>query len=107
MTTRDASTLIPNTATATEGPLTVSSSAVTLQSLISGGAWHAATDHVYVSVETDQVRISPEGGTPTSTKGHLISTGQAFWLTRGEADVAKVIRVTADAKLQVTQYKNR
>ena len=107
MTTRNILDLIPTPATTTEGPLTVSSTAITITSLISGAAWNAATDHVLVTVETDQLRIDPAGGTPTATKGHLHNPGAAFWLTRGEADAAKVIRVTTDAAIQVTQYRNR
>lgn len=107
MTTRNINDLLPNTAAVHQGPLTVGAAAATLLSLISGTAWNIATDVVVVSVETDQIRICPGGTTPTSTKGFLIDAGQMFTLTRQEADLAKVIRVTNDAALQVAEYKNR
>lgn len=97
--------LVPNTAAAHQGPLTVSSAAITLLSLISGNAWHIATNAVQMSVETDQIRICPDGTTPSATKGHLLNAGQVLWLSRAEADLAKVIRVTTDAKIQVSEFK--
>lgn len=105
MITRNFNNLVPLTSVATEGPLTVTNAAVTIASLIAGAAFAAQCNAVMVSVETDQIRLDPNGGAPTTTKGHLISPNQKFILSREEADVAKVIRVTTDAKIQVTQYR--
>jgi hypothetical protein len=41
--------------------LTVAASAVTLASLLSGGAFHAATHFVRVRVETAEIRVSTNG----------------------------------------------
>ena len=38
--------------------------------------------------------------------GIVITAGQLYELTRAEADVAQVIRVTTNATLQVAQYRN-
>ena len=97
--------LVPNTSAALQGPLAVSSAAITLLSLISGNAWHGQTNAVLLSVETDQIRICPDGTVPSATKGFLVNPGERAWLTRAEADMAKVIRVTGDAALQVSEYK--
>lgn len=97
--------LVPNTSAVHQGPLTVSSTAITLLSIISGGAFHVQTDAVLLAVETDQIRICADGTTPTATKGFLLNPGDRVWLTRHEADLAKVIRITTDAAIQVAQYK--
>jgi hypothetical protein len=97
---------VPNAAAAHQGPLTVSSSAVTLLSLLSGGALHAETRFVEITVETDDVRLTVQGTTPTSSLGRLLLVDSSRLLSRAEADLAKIIRVTTDAALQVTQYTN-
>ena len=97
---------IPNEAVAHEGPLTVSSTAITLLSLLSGGALHAETRFVEITVETDDIRLTVNGTTPTSTLGRAVLADSSRLLSRAEADKAKLIRMTADATLQVTQYKN-
>ena len=97
---------VPNAAAAHQGPLTVSSSAVTLLSLLSGGALHAETRFVEITVETDDVRLTVQGTTPTSALGRAVLADSSRLLTRAEADLAKLIRVTADATIQVTQYIN-
>ena len=97
---------VPNAAAAHQGPLTVSSSAVTLLSLLSGGALHAETRFVEITVETDDVRLTVQGTAPTSLLGRLMLVDSSRLLSRAEADLAKVIRVTTDAALQVTQYIN-
>lgn len=94
----------PNTAsTAAQQTATVGAAAATLTSLL-GTALHAQTDMVQIAVETDAVRICPTGTVPTSTLGTLVYPGQVFELTRAEADAARVIRVTANATLQVAQF---
>lgn len=107
MNTRSTTDLLPNIAVAHEGPLTVGAAAATLLSLIAGNVFHAQTDMVLVSVETDQLRITVNNTVPTATKGFLMEPGQMFWLTKSEAEVAQLIRVTTDAKIQVSQHKFR
>ena len=97
---------VPNAAAAHQGPLTVSSSAVTLLSLLSGGALHAETRFVEITVETDDVRLTVQGTAPTSSLGRLVLVDSSRLLSRAEADLAQVIRVTTNAALQVTQYTN-
>lgn len=97
---------VPNAAAAHQGPLTVSSSAVTLLSLLSGGALHAETRFVEIAVETDDVRLTVQGTAPTSSLGRLLLVDSSRLLSRAEADLAQVIRVTSNAALQVTQYTN-
>ena len=94
---------VPNAAAAHQGPLTVSSSAVTLLSLLSGGALHAETRFVEITVEDESAALF---SAPTSALGRLLLVDSSRLLSRAEADLAKVIRVTTDAALQVTQYTN-
>ena len=93
---------IPNTAAAQQ-TATVTSSASLLTALL-GTALHAATDLVQISVETDAIRLCPTGTVPTGSLGVSIPVGTVLELTRAEADVARVIRVTNNATLQVVQY---
>lgn len=97
---------VPNGAAAHQGPLTVSSSAVTLLSLLSGGALHAETRFVEITVETDDIRLTVQGTAPTSVLGRPVLADSSRLLSRAEADLAKLIRITADATIQVTQYIN-
>lgn len=96
---------IPNIETDHEGPLTVSSTAVTLKSLMSGAAIHANTQFVGVRVETAAIRMTVTGTTPTATKGIPYSSSDEILLSRAEAEMAQVIRSTgADGGVQVWQY---
>lgn len=98
---------LPNTAsTAAQQKATVGVAAATLLSLL-GTPLHAKTDMVQIAVETDAVRICPTGTVPTSTLGTLVYPGQVFELSRQEADVAQVIRVTTNATLQVAQFSRK
>lgn len=95
---------IPNSAAAHNGPLTVSSTAVTLLSLLSGGALHAATQFVEIAVETDDVRFTVQGTTPTATLGTQLLADCSRIFSRHEADKLQLIRVSTDAVIQVIQY---
>lgn len=96
----------PNGAAAHQGPLTVGNTAVTLLSLLSGGALHAETRFVEIAVETDDIRLTVNGTTPTTTLGRAVLADSSRLLSRAEADAAKLIRMNADATIQVTQYTN-
>lgn len=95
----------PNAEAVTQGPLTVGVAAATLLSLVTGNAFNARTTVVMLSVETDALRITLDGTAPTATKGHLLNPGKIVMLTRAEADAAKMIRVTTDSKIQVSEYR--
>lgn len=96
---------LPNAAAAQQ-TATVTSSASLLTALL-GTALHAATTMVQLAVETDAIRICPTGTVPTASLGALVYPGQIIELTRAEADLARVIRVTTNATVQVIQYVTR
>ena len=82
--------------------LTVSTSAVGLTAIPTGAmlAW--------VTVDTSPVRVWFTG-TPTSTAGHKLEVGDAFWIL-GSLASFKAIRDTtaaADATLRVSYWSNR
>jgi hypothetical protein len=60
---------------------------------------------VLCTLETDQIRFTLDGTTPTSAIGHLLEAGQNLTL-KNPADISNFrgIRVTTDASLKVT-YK--
>ena len=60
---------------------------------------------VLCTLETDQIRFTLDGTTPTSAIGHLLEAGQNLTI-KNPADIAnfQCIRVTTDASLKVT-YK--
>lgn len=79
--------------------LTVSSTALPLAAPPANGAANCAV----ITVETDQVRFWVDGSTPTASVGHLLNVGDELELRGGdELTKFRVIRVTADATLQVT-----
>lgn len=96
----------PNHAAAHQGPLTVGAAAVTLLSLLAGGALHADTRFVEISVEDDDLRLTVQGTTPTATLGRKVTEDSSRLMSRAEADACKLIRITTDAKIQVIQYTN-
>jgi hypothetical protein len=95
----------PNMGAAHEGPLTVGAAAATLESLLAGGAIHAQTQKVVVTIEAQPVRLTLNGTTPTATLGFNLIAGTVIELSRAEAEGAKFIRAGAtDATVQVAQY---
>mgnify|MGYP006895934471 CR=1 FL=1 len=85
---------------------TVGAAAITLKSLLAAGDLHADTNFVRLGVETDEIRYTVAGATPTATLGTKITPGSQKLLSRAEADNCKLIRVTADARVQIIQYRN-
>jgi hypothetical protein len=85
---------------------TAPAAAATLNSLLSTPL-HAQTDAVLIQIETDQVRISPTGGTPSTSLGFLINPTQAVMMSRQEWDAGRIIRVTSAATVQVFEYKRQ
>jgi hypothetical protein len=92
---------IPNLAAADQNA-TVGSSATLLSALVT---LHAQTRFVRVSVDTDDVRFTVSGTTPTATLGRQLTVDSDILLTDSEAAVARFIRVTTDSRIQVSQYK--
>ena len=60
---------------------------------------------IFATLETDSIRFTLDGTTPSSTVGHLLTNGQNLTIKNAN-DIAKfrAIKVTANASLKVT-YK--
>ena len=60
---------------------------------------------VFCTLETDSIRFTLDGTTPSSTVGHLLTAGQNLTILNGH-DIVKFrcIKVTSNASLKVT-YK--
>ncbi len=82
--------------------LTISNAAIGLTAAKAGAAFLAE-----VVCETDQIRYWKDGGTPTTTQGILVGSGERFYLWTVEITGFRGIRVTNDAVLQVTYYLPR
>jgi len=93
---------IPNIA-ATDQSATVGSSATLLTALVT---INANTRFARISVDTDDVRVTVSGTTPTSSLGRRVPVDGEIVLSQHEIATAKLIRVTADATIQVQQYIN-
>ena len=94
-------TLIPNSAAPTA---TLSVGAATTLTA-AGLTLHAATQTVLLTVEGAEVRMCPDGTTPTATLGHAVPVGRWMEISRAEATMAKWFSSGA-ATLQVSQYTN-
>jgi hypothetical protein len=58
------------------------------------------------TVETDQIRFWPDGGTPTNTEGHLLSPGDSMSLENlDQLKNFRAIKVTNNATLMVSYFK--
>lgn len=69
-------------------------------------------DYAVVTVETDSIRWWPctgslcTVGAPTSTSGHLVTSGSSFTVWGyGNIVSLRMIRVTTDATIQVSYYR--
>lgn len=73
---------------------------------LAGGA-HKRAIAAIVSAETQPMRFTINGTTPTTTVGHLMAAGD-YYTIQGEANVAafKAIRTGTDGTLQVTYFYN-
>ncbi|MDB4312098.1 hypothetical protein N9937_01580 [bacterium] len=77
--------------------LVVSTSAVSLAEL------PANCTHVFMSVDTQPVRMTMDGTTPTATVGHLMVPGEKWSMKRSQAASLKFIRSGgADGFVQAT-----
>jgi hypothetical protein len=67
------------------------------------GALPANCSHVFFSVDTQPIRITLDGTTPTSTIGHYLSVGEKFTLKKSQAVALQFIRAGgADGAIQAT-----
>lgn len=81
--------------------LTVSSSAVPLSSIATWGA-NGLCRMVTLDVQTNDVMVTFDGSTPTSTNGHRLYAGQNFTWSFEKAKAAQFIRVSADATIHAS-----
>jgi len=95
--------LVPNRAAPTAS-CSIAGTAVTLAG--AGITLHAATQTVFITVDTAEVRVCPDGTTPTSSLGHALAPSNGIYLSASSASVAKWIRTGSTATLQVSQYLN-
>jgi hypothetical protein len=79
---------------------TVSSAAVQFAT-----AFDANTSLVSVDVQVDDVYVTFDGTTPSSSNGHrLYARDKVLW-SKATATAAKFIRVTTDATLQASEFQ--
>lgn len=76
--------------------LTVSSSAVALV------AFTAATTHVLITINSNDVSVRFDGVDPTSSVGHFLKAGQRFVWRKGLAAAAKFIATGSNATVFAT-----
>lgn len=92
----------------THEALAVSSTAVplTFNNIVpqtSGSFPGRPAERVFISCETDQVRYTYDGTTPTASAGHLMNVGDILILSgHGNIRRFQAIRVTTDATLRAT-----
>lgn len=83
--------------------LTVSSTAVPFSSI---ATWRASSNckFVVLDVQTNDVMVTFDGSTPTSTNGHRLYAGESYtWNFETAAD-AQFIRVSADAVVHASPF---
>ncbi len=83
--------------------LTVSSSAVPFSSL---STWAAGglCRMVVLDVQSNDVMVTFDGSTPTSTNGHRLYAGQNYTWSFEAAQKAQFIRVSADATIHASPF---
>ena len=71
------------------------------------GGFHRRAVKLYISNETNSIRVRWDGTAPTASVGHLLTAGDSITI-EGEQNCSnfKAIRVSADATLMVTVYYN-
>lgn len=86
---------------ATDERLTVSSSAVQFSTDWAGTT---STKMVVLDIQTDDVMVTFDGSTPTSSNGHRLYAGNSYTWHVLAAKVAKFIRVTTDAAIHASPF---
>ncbi len=86
----------------TDERLTVSSSAVPFSSV---ATWQALPAKMIVlDVQSNDVMVTFDGSTPTSTNGHRLYAGQNYTWSMETAAKASFIRVSADATIHASPF---
>ena len=84
----------------TDERLSVSSSAVPFST-----TWTPAdVKFIVLDVQTNDVMVTFDGSTPTSSNGHRLYAGQSFTWHRKTAEAAQFIRVSADAVIHASPF---
>jgi len=77
----------------------------TLYTKDAGGGKVTHASSVFLSIETESVRIRWDGGAPTSTDGHLLVAGDSIEIEgRGNVRNLRMIRITNSATAHVTVH---
>jgi hypothetical protein len=91
-----------------EGPLTVTNSVKTLTATVyisrpTTAAPTRSAIFATISVESNSIRYTLDGTTPTTSVGHRLDAGDVLFLSSFD-DIKnfQAIRISADAELQVT-----
>lgn len=74
--------------------------------LLSGGIPVANVHYAEIQPETQNVRWTTDGATPTTTSGNLLAAGDTRVFTRGELIAIKLIEVAANAVVNVQPFQN-
>lgn len=87
----------------TDERLTVSSSAVPFSSI---ATWRASGNvkFVVLDVQSNDVFVTFDGSTPTSTNGHRLYSGESYTWNFETAAAAQFIRASADATVHASPF---
>ena len=88
--------------------ITVSNTAIGFTTATYAPDTYGVAHKAFITVETDSIRWTCDGTTPTSAVGHLAAAGDIIEI-EGIANVAafKAIRVTTDASIKVSYSRFR
>lgn len=88
----------------TDEKLAVSSSAVPFTTDWRASPSAGANRFIVLDVQTNDVMVTFDGSTPTSTNGHRLYAGESFTWSVDTAEAAQFIRVSADAVVHASPF---
>lgn len=88
----------------TDERLAVSNSAVQFSTNWETSPSAGANRFIVLDVQTDDVMVTFDNSTPTSTNGHRLYAGESFTWSVNTAMAAKFIRVTTDAVVHASPF---
>ena len=88
----------PNPAKPAGQRLTVATAATSVVT-----ALHAQTDAVLVDVQTDDIFMTIDGTTPSSSNGHRLYAKSIYVWNRALVDQGKFIRANANCSIQISE----
>ena len=93
-----------NAITVSSTALGVTAAKVTISQ---AGGFHKRCVRVFVTVESNPIRVLWSGNTPTTSVGHLVQAGETFTV-EGEGNVGKLLMIAtgSDATVNVSYYYN-